>query len=236
MIMRVLLAAVIAGMLAGAAAGAFQIWRVTPLILAAEVYENQNGTAAEHGHSQAEHATHVNADIDETWAPEDGLERTAYTLLTNLVMGVGFAFLLAATVMLSGQAITTQNGVLWGLAGFIVFALAPATGLAPELPGMPAADLVARQGWWFGTVLATAGGIALIVFQANIALKALGIILLVIPNVVGAPHPPTLESAVPAILAADFVANTLAMLALYWIVLGVSMGWWLNRPGSMEKA
>ncbi len=239
MITRVLLAAIIAGMLAGAVAGAFQIWRVTPLILAAEVYENQSGGASEHGHSEAEHATHASADAaeaEEAWAPGDGLERTAYTLLTNLIMGVGFAFVLAAVVVLSGKAITVQNGVLWGLAGFIVFTLAPATGLAPELPGMPAADLMARQTWWFGTALATAGGIALFALQKNIALKALGVVLLVVPNVVGAPHPPTLESAVPAILAADFAANTLAMLALYWIVLGVSMGWWLNRPGSTAKA
>jgi cobalt transporter subunit CbtA len=232
MIIRVLLAAIIAGMLAGAAAGAFQVWRVTPLILAAEVYENQTGSEG----TQAAGTETSEVQQAEPWVPGEGLERTAYTLLTNLIMGVGFAFVLAAVVVFSGQTITAQNGVLWGLAGFIVFTLAPATGLAPELPGMPAGDLVARQTWWLGTTLATAGGIALMVLQKNIALKALGVVLLVVPNVVGAPHPPTLESAVPAILAADFAANTLAMLALYWIVLGVSMGWWLNRPGTTVEA
>jgi predicted cobalt transporter CbtA len=32
------------------------------------------------------------------------------------------------------------------------------------------------------------------------------------------------------VLAADFAANSLAMMALFWIVLGVSLGWAMNRP------
>ncbi len=229
MIMRVLLAAIIAGMLAGAVAGAFQIWRVAPLILAAEVYENQSdaGSAQVQGIAgiPAEHGTYAN----EVWAPEDGIERTTYTLLANLVMGVGFALVLAAAVMFSGRTITPQNGVVWGLVGFLVFTLAPTTGLAPELPGMPAADLLARQTWWWGTAIATGCGIALLVLQGNLALKALGAVLIAAPHLIGAPHPQTLDSAVPAVLAADFAANSLAMMALFWIVLGVSLGWSLNR-------
>lgn len=222
MIMRVLLAAIIAGMLAGAVAGAFQIWRVTPLILAAEVYENQTGAGAI---QQAE-----------AWAPEEGIERTAYTLLASLLMGVGFALVLAAAVLFTGRAITVQNGVLWGIMGFIVFSLAPTTGLAPELPGMPAADLLARQTWWWGTVIATGSGIALIVLQEQLALKALGVIPIVAPHVIGAPHLQDPESAVPAVLAANFAANTLTMMALFWIVLGVSLGWALNRTDTSAES
>ena len=231
MIMRVLLAAIIAGMLAGAVASAFQIWRVSPLIIAAEVYENQGstGTAHSHGPAQSAEHSHSHSEAGETWAPEDGLERTAYTLLANLIMGVGFALIMAAAVMFTGRAITTQNGIMWGLAGFAVFTLAPTTGLAPELPGMPAADLVARQTWWWGTAIATGCGIALIALQDKIALKALGVVVIAAPHIVGAPHPETYESAVPANLAADFAANSLAMMALFWVVLGLSMGWAMNR-------
>lgn len=225
MIMRVLLAAIIAGMLAGAVAGAFQIWRVTPLILAAEVYENQPDAGAVHSDGAV-------AAVSEPWAPEDGIERMAYTLLANLVMGVGFAFVLAAAVMFSGRTITTQNGVLWGLAGFLVFTLAPTAGLAPELPGMPAAELVARQTWWWGTALATAGGIALITLQERIVLRVLAVGLIAAPHIIGAPHPQTQDSAVPAVLAAEFAASTLAMMALFWIVLGLTLGWAMSRPHS----
>jgi adenosylcobinamide kinase/adenosylcobinamide-phosphate guanylyltransferase len=50
--------------------------------------------------------------------------------------------------------------MFWGLAGFAVFTLAPGLGLPPELPAMPAADLLARQVWWIGTAAATAIGLA----------------------------------------------------------------------------
>ena len=51
--------------------------------------------------------------------------------------------LLAAVSLVSGLAITRRNGIVWGLCGFIAVSLAPAAGLAPELPGMPAGDLAA---------------------------------------------------------------------------------------------
>lgn len=230
MITRVLLAAIIAGVIAGAVAASIQIWRVTPLILAAEVYENQSDAGAAHAHGAAEPGAHQHEQAGEAWAPEEGLERTAYTLLSSIVMGVAFAFVLAAAVMFSGRSITAQNGFIWGVLGFLVFTLAPTAGLAPELPGMPAADLVARQTWWWGTAIATAGGVALIVLARPLVLKALGAGLIALPHLIGAPHPQTQDSAVPAALAADFAASSLAMMALFWIVLGVSLGWAMNRP------
>ena len=77
------------------------------------------------------------------------------TLAVNVVSGIGFALLLVAASEFAGGIANWRQGVLWGLAGFAVFTLAPGLGLPPELPAMPAADLVARQIWWIGTVLAT---------------------------------------------------------------------------------
>lgn len=229
MITRVFLAAIIAGVIAGAVAASIQIWRVTPLILAAEVYEHQPDAGTAQSHGAAERAAQKHEHAGEAWAPEDGLERTAYTLLSSLIMGVAFAFVLVAAVMFSGRSITSQNGFIWGVLGFLVFTLAPSAGLSPELPGMPAVDLIARQTWWLGTAIATAGGIALIVLQERLALRALGAGLIALPHLIGAPLPGTHDSAVPAALAADFAASSLAMMALFWIVLGVSLGWVMNR-------
>ena len=84
------------------------------------------------------------------WAPADGMERTTYSFLANIVTGIGFALLLVAVSELAGGILSWRQGVLWGLAGFAVFTLAPGLGLPPELPAMPAADLGARQFWWVG--------------------------------------------------------------------------------------
>ena len=85
----------------------------------------------------------------------------------NLVTAIGFALLLVAASEFAGGIAGWRQGLLWGLAGFAVFTLAPGLGLPPELPAMPAAELGARQVWWFGTVAATAAGLALIAFRRS---------------------------------------------------------------------
>src|SRR6476646_7144880 len=163
MIGRVFLAALLAGIAAGLFYGAIQHVRLTPLILEAEKYEKAGGhehdhaamTATTTGTEAAAPAAEA-APEEEAWAPQDGAERTMFTFLASIVAGAGFAAILAGISVLSGVKITPRNGLLWGLAGFLAVHLAPAAGLAPELPGMPAADLMPRQIWWVGTIIATA--------------------------------------------------------------------------------
>ena len=251
MIMRVLFAAVLAGILAGTVMTGVHLWRVVPLVLKAETFENQGGSAepaAHHGDEAGKAHAHEVSDKGaghshshshgdgEAWAPEDGFERSFYTFVSNLIAGVAFALILAAAVMFTGREITLGNGAIWGAIGFVIFSLAPAAGLSPELPGMPAADLAARQIWWWSTVIATALGIGLILLQGNLALKIVGAAVIAAPHVIGAPHPANLESAVPAGLAAEFAALTLASSALFWIVLGLAMGWLMTRQRAASEA
>jgi cobalt transporter subunit CbtA len=104
----------------------------------------------------------------------------------------------------------------------------PALGLPPELPGMMAADLVARQVWWLATAGATAAALALIVFAPDKPykrpLQAAGLLLLLLPHVLGAPHLAAESGAVPAALAARFVVASLAAAALFWVILGGLVG------------
>jgi cobalt transporter subunit CbtA len=226
-------AAVLAALCAGLVNAGIQHFRVTPLILAAEVYENAapeehahaEGTEA-HSHEATEAAAPAGHDhgADE-WAPQDGFERTAYTVLADLLVAAGFALVIGGVSMIANIPITFRNGALWGLAGFLVFSLAPAYGLAPELPGMPAADLGARQIWWIATVLATGGAILLIVKVRAPWALAVAIVLAALPHVIGAPqlvgeH----ESGVPANLATEFAAAALGTAAIFWLVLGASFG------------
>jgi len=218
MIGRVLLAALLAGIVAGLLMGAIQHWRLTPLIIAAENFEH-----AEHDHGAA-----ANANVEE-WAPQYGFERTLYTTLTAMVTGAAFAAILAGIALLIGVNITPANGVLWGLAGFLAASLAPAAGLPPELPGMPAGDLMARQIWWAGTIIATGIGIWFLVFREELAAKIGAIVLVALPHVIGAPSSATHESTVPANLAATFTANSLAAAAVFWCLIGALLGLALNR-------
>mgnify|MGYP001452231019 CR=1 FL=1 len=100
-----------------------------------------------------------------------------------------------------------------------------------EVPGMAAADLVARQVWWLVTVVATAGGLALIFFAGPIGLKAAGLALMAAPHVVGAPSHTIEDGGILAELAAQFAVTTLLVTGLFWLLLGSLTGYFYRRFG-----
>jgi cobalt transporter subunit CbtA len=201
MLRRLLIVSLVAGLAAGALATLLQAALLTPLIHAAEQYESGEAQPA-HAHEEA------------------GLERFAFTLAANLLVGVGFALLLNAAIALRGGAMSAGLGALWGLAGFAAFSLAPALGLPPELPGSHAADLAARQLWWLGAAAATAGGLALLAFGRSRPLQAGAVLLLAAPHLLGAPAPEQMGGSAPPELAAHFAVLSLVAAALFWAALG----------------
>jgi cobalt transporter subunit CbtA len=227
---RALIAALVAGFVAGVFVTAAQQAVVVPLILKAEEFEETGAAKAapsqdaqRQGAAQTQPPAHPHEDED--WKPAEGIERVAYTALANLGLSVGFALLLVAAISLSGRDVDWKRGLVWGAAGFAVFALAPALGLPPELPGAASADLVARQAWWLGTAAATAAGLAFLVFGRGWQWKALGVAALVVPHAIGAPHPAAHEAgAVPQDLVTGFVVLSLVVTGLFWAVLGAVSG------------
>lgn len=218
-------AALVAALCAGLVNAAIQQFRITPLILHAETFEGEGGHS--HGPGEAEHthdAAATTAAEPEEWAPQDGFERTAYTTLATLLAAAGFALVIGAVSLFAGIPITFANGFLWGIAGFAAFSLAPAYGLPPELPGMPAAEVLPRQIWWAGTALATGGAMLLLAKTRAGWAFAIAIALVVIPHIIGAPAAPDEPSAVPAHLAAEFAAATLGTALVFWLILGTVFG------------
>ena len=236
MIRNLFAAALLAALCAGLVTATLQHFRVTPLILHAETFEGEGGhshgeeaVATEHEHAAGtpEHshdAVATTAAGPEEWAPQDGFERTAYTTLATVLAAAGFALVIGAISMFAGIPITFANGLLWGMAGFVTFSLAPAYGLAPELPGMPAADLVSRQIWWTGTALVTGAACLLLAKTRASWAFAVAVALVVGPHIIGAPIAPDAPSAVPAHLATEFAAITLGTSLVFWLVLGSVFG------------
>lgn len=242
MIVKYLLAALVAGLFAGVLATVAQQARVVPLILEAEKYEK----AAAHDHAasisgiapvsqaQAGDKTAVMPGMEEE-KPDMflGVPRIVGTLMGNLVAGAGFALLLAAVALLTGQSLTLTNGAIWGACGWLAMQLMPATGLPPELPGFPAADLLDRQMWWVGMVVASAIGVYLLALRREAWAKVVGVIVLLAPHLVAAPEPSDIATNVPAVLAAEFAAASLATGLFFWVVVGVALGFMNDK---MAKA
>lgn len=196
----------------------------------------------EHTHSYGQeneamqHEHHANA-----WQPIDGVERTVYTALANVSLAIGFGlFLTVAYNWRQSSSQHTKNsandkmdgwrvGLLWGLAGYLVFFVAPSLGLPPELPSSQSAPLHDRQLWWLFTVLVSANGLYLLVFNLQLAFKILGLVLMVTPYIVGAPEPLAHESSSLEALASAFIQATAIANALLWLTLGALMGYFYKK-------
>ncbi|TPM23663.1 CbtA family protein [Mesorhizobium sp. B2-3-6] len=242
---NVVFIAAIAGLVAGVVLACMQAYATVPLILKAEVYEQAGGghhhdhtapaptdnnamnSAAPAGNAMSSAAPAAAEAVpaeEEGWAPADGFERFAFSVLANIVTGIGFALVLVAVSEFAGGIGNWRQGVFWGLAGFAVFTLAPGLGLPPELPAMPAAELLPRQIWWTATVAATAIGLAPIAFRKSLPLAILGVVLIVAPHIVGAPQPDSFETPIPEGLHHQFVVAVTVTNLVFWLVLGAAVG------------
>ncbi len=257
MIVKTLLAAIVAGLIAGVFMTAAQELRVTPLILHAEEFEGEAPAApgqpageqpapTDHQHSSLSGASTLSnalaaiSPVTPAYAhehegePEEGgimfgMSRFSGTLAANLVTGAGFSLLLAGISLVIGYPITLANGALWGAFGWLAVHLLPAVGLPPELPGFPAAELGDRQAWWLATVLLSAAGLYLLALRREIVAKLAGLVLVAAPHLYGAPLPLDISSNVPAVLGAEFAVAALATTLAFWIVLGIVSGFINDR-------
>lgn len=221
---RLIAAALLAGAIAGLILFAVQHLTIVPLIDRAEAFEE---AAA---HSQAGHVH-----VDEGWQPAPGLQRIGLTAVTTMLSGIGFAAVLLAAMSLGRASFNVRRGLLWGLAGFACFVLAPALGMPPKPPGAAVGDLQARQLWWLGTVVATAAGLWLVCSPGGTWWsRTAGLLAIVVPHVIGAPTPDGAD-VVPPDLMRDFARLSVATNLVFWIVLGALCGWFRGREGAAHR-
>ena len=225
MIKQMVTSAMIAGFAVGLLVALLQYGFLEKDILRAEDYES--GAKV---HFQGVTATLGVAGHDRMAMAEGDaspLARHALTVLFAGVIYVGYALLMVAAYAVAGQLgypVSLQAGLLWGLAGFFVFQMAPAMGLQPDLPGTPSAELDARQWWWLGTVVMTAAGLAVLTYARGIVRLA-GLGLMVVPHIVGAPELGTYAGVVPPELAAAVAARTLGIGLVAWVTMGGVLAW-----------
>jgi cobalt transporter subunit CbtA len=220
MLTRILAGGLIGGIVGGVVVGAIESVTTTPLILHAEQFEMKDVASAAQ-------ILLVHSDGQSMAADGDGggLARVLLTYAATVLVAVGYVWMLLAAMFFKGAEINARSVVPWAVAGFFAAGLAPALGLAPELPGAYAAELELRQFWWIGTAIATGIGLAAIFFGRTFAWSAAGVMLIALPHVIGAPRPDEMGSLVPAELAAEFVSASLVVQALIWVIPAVIAGY-----------
>ncbi len=247
---RIVLSALLVGALSGLLLSVVQFWQVIPIIHSAERFEQARisqaaeparGDAQVHDHASHDHGGHAHP--AGAWEPADGVERIGFTVLSNVLTAAGFALVMLAAMAASLRHVVAakrnvvtrldwRHGLLWGLAGYTVFFVAPALGLPPQIPGAEAAQFESRQIWWVLTVVCTAAGLAGVVFGRS-PWRWAALALPVLPYLLGAPHlgaspfsdyPPDAAAEMTE-LARRFVWASAFANGLFWIVLGSASAW-----------
>lgn len=230
MIVRLLLAALAAGLIAGLAMTPAQYVKTIPLIMQAEAYENGEAGHS-HGAAEAEasHSHDHGEGEEQLW-----FGRFGNTILANLVAGGGFALMLAAVALLVRVEFPAgreglMRGLLLGAGAWFAVQLAPSFSLPPAVPGFPYADLGDRQTWWMFTVALSGLGLWLMALRPEMIAKAVGAVLIAAPHIWGAPVPEDIYSEVPAYIASAYAAASLATTLFFWLLLGGLLGYFLSR-------
>ena len=228
---RLVMIALAGGLIGGAAASLIQWWQVTPIIIQAEQLESLKAAtnqAVGQEHDEGNHSDHG------SWRPQEGLERTAYMVLSNILTAFGFALVLA--VSMAGVALKFKKnseinvavGIIWGLGGFVTFFAAPSVGIAPALPGVTSVALELRQWWWAGAVICSGVGLFLAYVLKTRWKWSLLVGLLSAPHIYGAPQAQNPYQDFQSVAAVQlskmskdfFLATGLSSLTL-WLVLGI---------------
>jgi cobalt transporter subunit CbtA len=214
-------AAVLAGLVAGLVSAGLIEWRIAPLIASAETYEE----AAPHTH-EAGAPAHDHA------AMPQGAARIALTGLSTVLATIGFALLLGGAALVLDLPLTLRTGPLWGLGAFVAVQVMPALVLPLQLPGMAALDLGTRQTLWLGIATLAGAGLLLVARLRSTPLRLAGLALALSPLLIPVALPEG-GGVVPPELASAFAANSLALGALSFAVLGTALGYfstWRRAP------
>lgn len=221
-----------------------QHWAV-PLVLQAETFEGQKVeppalvVADDHAHGAPQahaHDHHHEAPTTAApWVPEDGLERSFWTWVANVL----HVFALALFAQVALAAWTLRHGVAaswWSLGlglavtGWLSLHLWPALGLPAEIPGMDAARLGSRQGWWLLAAAGAGAACALLAFARGAWRWLAAVVALAVPFAVGAPHivadplagfGPDAQRVLRA-LGEQFVVVTHLIAVSLWLMLGLA--------------
>ncbi len=234
---RIFTSALFAGLVAGLVAVLLQWALMQKLILEGEEYETGAKShfagvlvLNEDGETAAQAA--ASAEAEEEGEAESLVTRYALAFFAAFVTWVGLALVMVAGFALAerhAQRITMQDAILWGVAGFAALHVMTGIGLAPELPGTPAAELELRQLWWMTTAVTAIIAFAFMGYGRKPIHVALAMVLLIAPHLIGAPRLDGYAGVAPPELSGEYVARAYAVAFISWITLGLAAGHFWNR-------
>jgi cobalt transporter subunit CbtA len=241
---NIVFSAVVVGIIVGSLYGLFQQYQINPIIYAAESFEVSDlkvQTNTDALDDTEEVHSHDHGD-DTGWSPANNFQRVTATLVANVMTAITFSLILISVMSFHNlksdkPKLNWKTGVLWGAALMLSMFVAPSLlGLHPEIPGTVSESIGQRQVWWVSSTVATALGL-LLIYYAIPAVKIAGVVLLILPQLLGAPTPQTHSYAntdpiaIEALnlLSGQFITMTTIGMAIFCLLIGALCGFASTR-------
>jgi cobalt transporter subunit CbtA len=245
---NIVFSSILVGIIVGSLYGLFQQFQINTIIYAAEAYEvsdakEQIAVQADAHTDSDNEAAHSHDHGDGTgWSPANSFERITATLIANIMTAITFSLFMMSVMSFHNlksdkPKLSWKTGLLWGAALMLSIFVAPSLlGLHPEIPGTLAETIGQRQVWWISSTVATALGL-LLLYYGTAAFKFAGGILLILPQVMGAPtlqthsYANTDPVAVEAMnqLSSQFVTMTTIGMTIFCLLIGALCGFASTR-------
>jgi cobalt transporter subunit CbtA len=245
---NIVFSSILVGIIVGSLYGLFQQFQINTIIYAAEAYEvsdakEQVAVQADAHIDSDNEAAHSHDHGDGTgWSPANSFERITATLIANIMTAITFSLFMMSVMSFHNLKsdkpnLSWKTGLLWGGALMLSIFVAPSLlGLHPEIPGTLAETIGQRQVWWISSTVATALGL-LLLYYGTAAFKFAGGILLILPQVMGAPtlqthsYANTDPVAVEAMnqLSSQFVTMTTIGMTIFCLLIGALCGFASTR-------
>jgi len=186
-------ALLLAGLISGLFFSLIQSLEALPLLRTAERMEHRQLERGLPPHQY--HGSTTHSHTSEAAPPQDETGRNGARLMSNGLLGMGYALLLGAAILHHNRRPAANRshpvtGLVWGIAGYYVFYFAPSLQYPP---GTPATDLLrsvhdhggvfSHQLGWITVALTSAAGLLLAVYTRGTR-RLIGLLLIALPQVV----------------------------------------------------
>ena len=241
---NIIFSAIVVGVIIGSLYGLFQQYLINPIIYAAESFEVRDVIVSTNTGAQDDsevYNSHSQSN-DYGWSPANNLQRITATLVTNIMTAITFSLILISVMSFHNlksnkPKLNWKTGILWGLALMLSMFVAPSLlGLYSEIPGTISEPIGQRQILWISSAGSTALGLMFIYYSSPI-LKIVGTVLLILPQVLGAPTHQTHRYANtdPIVvetlnqLSNQFITMTTIGMAIFCLLMGALCGFSSTR-------
>jgi len=152
--------------------------------------------------------------------PKDGWERNGFTAVANVLTSMGFALALWSIYALRNHVVTWHEGLLWGLPGFWFSRLRRASVFRPSFPEFRLRRLGHGRSGGSQLRLLRRWGLVSFVLKRSPWASVLGLTLIALPHLIGAPHLEEVVTNVLEPLSHQFIVAVTLTSLMSWALLG----------------